>query len=106
MPELPEVLLYLRALDQRIVDEILERVRVASPALLKTFDPPLSDVHGLRVLGLRRLGKRIVIDLEGDLHLIIHLMIAGRFQWKDYGSAIPKKLGQAAFDFSSGTLLL
>jgi formamidopyrimidine-DNA glycosylase len=106
MPELPEILLYLRALAARIVGETLERVRVASPSLLKTYDPPISSVYGRRVVGLRRLGKRIIIDLEGDLHLIIHLMIAGRFQWKDFGAPIPKKLGQAAFDFASGTLLL
>ncbi len=106
MPELPEILLYLRALETRIVGETLERVRVASPSLLKTFDPRPSAAYGKRVLGLRRLGKRIVIDLEDDLHLIIHLMIAGRFQWKEYGVALPRKLGQAAFDFSNGTLLL
>ena len=106
MPELPEILLYLNALESRIMGETLERIRVSSPALLKTFDPPVSAAHGKRVTGLRRLGKRIVIDLEDDLHLIIHLMIAGRFQWKQYGAQVPRKLGQAAFDFSSGTLLL
>jgi formamidopyrimidine-DNA glycosylase len=106
MPELPEILLYMQALESRIVGETLERVRVASPSLLKTFDPPLSATHGLRVVGLRRLGKRIVIDLEDDLHLIVHLMIAGRFQWKEHGAPVPRKLGHAAFDFSSGTLLL
>ncbi len=106
MPELPEILLYINALRSRLLGETLERVRVASPSLLKTYDPPVSAVHGKRVLGLRRLGKRIVIDLEDDLHLVIHLMIAGRFQWKDHGAALPKKLGQAAFDFTSGTLLL
>ena len=106
MPELPEVELYLKALRDRIEGETLERIRVASPSLLKTFDPPVSAAQGLRVQGIRRVGKRIVIDLEDDLHLVIHLMIAGRFQWKDYGAAVPKKLGQAAFDFSSGTLLL
>jgi formamidopyrimidine-DNA glycosylase len=106
MPELPEILLYLRALEARLEDQTLERVRLASPSLLKTFDPPLSNVFGKRVLGLRRLGKRIIIDLEDDLHLIIHLMVAGRFQWKEYGAPVPRKLGHAAFDFSSGTLLL
>ncbi|MGH7467316.1 MAG: Fpg/Nei family DNA glycosylase [Longimicrobiales bacterium] len=106
MPELPEILLYMRALDARIVGETLERIRIASPSLLKTFDPPLGAVSDKRVLGLRRLGKRIVIDLEDDLHLIIHLMIAGRFQWKEHGAPVPRKLGHAAFDFSTGTLVL
>jgi formamidopyrimidine-DNA glycosylase len=106
MPELPEVMLYLSALGPRVVGETLDRVRVASPSLLKTFDPPLSAVNGKRVTGVRRLGKRIVLDLEDDLHLVIHLMISGRFQWKDYGAPITRKVGHAAFDFSSGTLLL
>jgi formamidopyrimidine-DNA glycosylase len=106
MPELPEIELYLHALGERVIGEELERVRILSPSLLKTFDPPVSAVQGKRVLGLRRLGKRIVFDLEDDLHIIIHLMIAGRFQWKPYGTAIPRKLGHAALDFSSGTLLL
>ena len=106
MPELPEVELYLSALRQRIEGETLERLRIASPSLLKTFDPPAAEAQGRRVTGIRRVGKRIVIDLEDDLHLVIHLMIAGRFQWKEFGAPVPKKLGQAAFDFSSGTLLL
>ena len=106
MPELPEIELYLHALRERVLGEELERVRILSPSLLKTFDPPVSEVYGKRVLNLRRLGKRIVFDLEDDLHLVVHLMIAGRFQWKPYGTAVPRKLGHAAFDFSSGTLLL
>ena len=106
MPELPEIELYLHALRDRVEGEELERVRVVSPSLLKTFDPPLSAVYGKRVLGLRRLGKRVVFDLDDDLHIVIHLMIAGRFQWKEYGAPIPRKLGHAALDFSSGTLLL
>jgi formamidopyrimidine-DNA glycosylase len=106
MPELPEILLYINALEPRVLGETLERMRIASPSVLKTFDPPVSSVHGKQVIGLRRLGKRIVFDLEDDLHIVVHLMIAGRFQWKPHGVAIPKKLGQAAFDFSSGTLLL
>ena len=106
MPELPEIELYLQALRDRVLGEELERVRIMSPSLLKTFDPPVSEVYGKRVLNLRRLGKRIVFDLEDDLHIIVHLMIAGRFQWKEYGAPVPRKLGHAALDFSSGTLLL
>src|SRR4051812_34375280 len=99
MPELPEILLYLRALESRVVGQPLERLRIASPSLLKTFDPPASIVNGQTVRGLRRLGKRVVFDFDDDLHIVIHLMIAGRFQWKPRGAPIPKKLGQAAFDF-------
>ena len=106
MPELPEIELYLHALRQRVLGEELERIRVASPSLLKTYDPPVSAAHGRRVLGLRRIGKRVVFDLEDDLHIVIHLMIGGRFQWKSHGAAIPRRLGHAALDFSSGTLLL
>jgi formamidopyrimidine-DNA glycosylase len=106
MPELPEILLYMHALEARIVGQRLEALRIASPSLLKTFDPPASAVNGKTVLGIRRLGKRIIFDLDDDLHIIIHLMIAGRFQWKPRGAAMPKKLGQAAFDFPNGTLLL
>lgn len=106
MPELPEILLYLRALEPRVVGQPLERLRIASPSLLKTFDPPTSAVNGKTLRGLRRLGKRVVFDFDDDLHIVVHLMIAGRFQWKPHGIAIPKKLGQAAFDFPNGTLLL
>lgn len=106
MPELPEIALYLHALEQRVLNQPLEQVRIASISLLKTVDPPISAVAGKIVRGLRRLGKRIVMDFDGDLHAVIHLMIAGRFQWKDRGAPIPKKLGHAAFDFPHGTLLL
>lgn len=106
MPELPEVELYLKALRDRIQGVVLERIRIASPAILKTFDPPVSAVNGKTVIGLRRLGKRIVMDFDDDLHVVIHLMIAGRFQWKDYGAPISRKVGHAAFDFETGTLLL
>jgi formamidopyrimidine-DNA glycosylase len=106
MPELPEILLYLHALEERIVGKPLERFRIASPSLLKTFDPPASVVNGKIVRAVRRLGKRVVIDFDDDLHIVIHLMIAGRFQWKPRGAAIPRRLGQAAFDFPNGTLLL
>jgi formamidopyrimidine-DNA glycosylase len=106
MPELPEIVLYLHALEERILNQPLERVRLASISLLKTFDPPISSIQGRTVRGLRRLGKRIVIDLDDDIHAVIHLMIAGRFQWKARGAPVPKKLGHAAFDFPNGTLLL
>ena len=106
MPELPEILLYLHALEQRVLNQELQKVRVASISLLKTVDPPLSSIEGRTVRGLRRLGKRIVLDFDDDLHVVIHLMIAGRFQWKPRGAPIPKKLGHAAFDFPGGTLLL
>lgn len=106
MPELPEVNLYLHALRPRILGHRIERVRVASPSLLKTFDPGPSELQGRVVKTLSRLGKRIVLGLEEDLFAVIHLMIAGRFQWRQPGAAIPRKRGHAAFDFAHGTLLL
>src|SRR5215831_12460843 len=106
MPELPDVLLYIEALKTRILDQPLEHVRLASPFVVRSVAPPISAIHGRRVRGLRRLGKQIVFELEGGLFLIVHLMIAGRFQWKERGAKIPGKLGLAAFDFPSGTLLL
>src|SRR5262245_31824998 len=106
MPELPDVSAYIESLEPRIVGERLERVRLASPFLLRSVDPPLSEAFGARVVALRRLGKRIVIALERELFLVIHLMIAGRLRWRPTGTKVPGKLGLAAFDFSSGTLLL
>ena len=106
MPELPEIALYLHALEERVLNKPLEKVRIGSISLLKTFDPPVTAVEGRTVRGLRRLGKRIVFDFDDDLHAVIHLMIAGRFQWKARGAPIPKKLGHAAFDFPEGSLLL
>ena len=106
MPELPEIMLYLHALEQRVVGKQLQRVRIASISLLKTFDPPVSVLEGKTIRAVRRLGKRIVFDFDDDVHAIIHLMIAGRFQWKPRGIAVPRKLGHAAFDFEDGTLLL
>jgi len=106
MPELPDVSVYIESLEPRIVGERLERVRLASPFLLRSVDPPLSEAFGARVVALRRLGKRIVIALERELFLVIHLMIAGRLRWRPTGTKVPGKLGLAAFDFSSGTLLL
>jgi formamidopyrimidine-DNA glycosylase len=106
MPELPDVALYLEAIDARIVGHVLEQVRLKSPFLLRTFDPPLSAVHGKRVVRLARLGKRIAIGLEGQLWLVIHLMIAGRLHWKPAGAKLPGKMALAAFDFDNGTLTL
>jgi formamidopyrimidine-DNA glycosylase len=106
MPELPEVVLYLEALERAIRGKPLERVRLKSPSLLRTWDPPLSAVHGKRVLGFRRLGKRIVWELEDDLFLVFHLMVTGRFHMRKPGAPLPKKDVHAAFDFPDATLLL
>jgi formamidopyrimidine-DNA glycosylase len=106
VPELPDVVVYLDALAPRIVGTTLERVRLASPFLLRSVDPPLTHAFGTRVEGLRRIGKRLVLALSGELFLIVHLMIAGRLRWKDRGAKVPGKLGLAAFDFTRGTLLL
>ena len=106
MPELPEISLYLSALEPRVVGETLERARILSPSLLRTVDPPLSAVPGKRVTGLRRIGKRIVFALEDDLFLVLHLMIAGRLRWKPKGAPVPRKGAHGALDFGSGTLLM
>jgi formamidopyrimidine-DNA glycosylase len=106
VPELPDVDLYLHALAPRIVGQRLETIRFASPFLLRSIDPPLSEVTGRVVRDLRRLGKRIVWQMDGDVFVVIHLMIAGRFRWKERGAAVPGKVGLAAFDFPNGTLLL
>lgn len=106
MPELPDIELYLHALRPRVVDEVLNEVRLASPFLLRSVDPPVEEVAGKRIIDLRRLGKRIVFVLERDLFIVLHLMIAGRLRWKAAGAKIPGRLGLAAFDFDGGTLLL
>jgi formamidopyrimidine-DNA glycosylase len=107
MPELPDIVVYIDALEQRVLHRRLERVRIANPFVLRTAVPPLDAVEGKRVLGIRRLGKRIAFALEDDLFLVIHLMIAGRLHWAaERGAPIKKKLGLAAIDFDSGTLLL
>jgi formamidopyrimidine-DNA glycosylase len=106
MPELPDVELYLAALNPRIRDHPVQRVRIASPFFVRTFDPPISAIEGLRVLALRRMGKRIVWELDAELFAVFHLMIAGRLQWADRGAPIPGKVGLAAFDFDTGTLLV
>ena len=106
MPELPDIELYLHALQSRIVGRTLEKVRIASPFLVRSFDPPIDQATGKTVIGLRRLGKRLVWELEGDLFIVIHLMIAGRFKFLERGAKVPGKVGLAAFDFDNGTLIL
>lgn len=106
MPELPEVEFYLSTLRPRIQGQPLEEVRVASPFLLRTVEPPLASLPGRRVETLRRLGKRIVFGFEGDLFAVLHLMVTGRLHWKPRGTKVPGKVGLAAFDFPTGTLTL
>jgi formamidopyrimidine-DNA glycosylase len=115
MRVLPDVELYLSALRTHIGGRTLERVRLATPFLLRSVEPPLNRAEGCVVTGFRRIGKRIVWELgagpstvlgAGELFLVFHLMIAGRFKWRDRGAAIPRKVGLAAFDFAHGTLLL
>jgi formamidopyrimidine-DNA glycosylase len=106
MPELPDVTIYIEALERRIAGQTLQRMRLANPFVLRTVEPSIADVSGKKVTGIRRAGKRIVIALESDLFIVIHLMIAGRFRWLAPNAKIPGKLGLAAFDFENGTLLL
>jgi formamidopyrimidine-DNA glycosylase len=106
VPELPDIALYLDALAPRVVHQPLERLRIGNPFLVRTTDPPAGLAEGRRIVGLRRLGKRIVFEMEGDLFLVLHLMIAGRLRWRDRGAAIPGKVGLAAFDFPAGTAIL
>jgi len=105
VPELPDIVVYLEALERRIVGAKLERIRVVSPSVLRTYAPTIGDVEGHRVVGLRRIGKRIVWHLEDNLFIVIHLMVAGRLRWGDPGAAVPKKVGLAAFDFPDATLV-
>lgn len=106
MPELPDVVVYIERLRPRIEGQPLQRVRLASPFLLRSVEPSLDTVTGQPVIGLRRIGKRIVWAFPGDLFLVFHLMIAGRFHWKEGGAKLPGKIGLAAFDFPTGTLTL
>jgi formamidopyrimidine-DNA glycosylase len=106
MPELPDIILYLEQLTPRVLNQTLERVVIRSPFILRSFDPPISAAAGKRVLGLRRMGKRIVFALEGELFLVIHLMIAGRFRWKPPGTKPAGKLVLASFEFPAGSLFL
>jgi formamidopyrimidine-DNA glycosylase len=106
MPEYPDLTVYIEALSRRVLGQKLEQVRLASPFILRSVDPPISQIVGHFVRGFRRIGKRIVIELDAQLFVVIHLMIAGRFQWKDRGAKIPGRVGLAAFDFPTGTLIM
>ena len=106
MPELPDVTVYQRALASRLVGHPLEAFRLASPFLLRTVEPPPASAIGKRVVGVERIGKRIVLAFEDELFFVFHLMIAGRFRFETRGSRIPGKVGLAAFDFPVGALLL
>jgi len=106
VPELPDVDLYVSALRPRIAGQTIRAVRLSTPFLLRSVDPPLAAVEGRPVAGVSRLGKRIVIETAGELFLVIHLMIAGRFRWKPPGTKVPGKVGLLAIDFDAGTLIL
>jgi formamidopyrimidine-DNA glycosylase len=105
MPELPDILLYLHALRPRIVGRPVRGVRLASPFLLRSIAPPLAAIEGRTINDLHRLGKRIAMEAEGEIFLVFHLMIAGRFRWKPAGARIPGKVGLLALDFDHGTLM-
>jgi formamidopyrimidine-DNA glycosylase len=105
MPELPDLTVYLEALAPRVLHQPLVAVRIVNPFLLRSVDPPLSAVAGKQVTGLSRIGKRLVFTLEGDLALVMHLMIAGRLRWRPPGKAIPRSLIQATFEFPTGSLI-
>lgn len=105
MPELPDIVVYIEALEKRIVGETLQEVRIVSPFLLRTAIPPVASAAGKKVLSLRRIGKRICIGLENNLWLVLHLMIAGRLHWRERGAGISPHRNFAAFDFATGTLL-
>jgi formamidopyrimidine-DNA glycosylase len=106
MPELPDIQLYLDHLRTRLLGQAVMAFRLTSPFLLRSVDPPASSIVGRRVMDIRRMGKRIVFALDGDLFLVLHLMIAGRLRWLAAGSAVPRKVGLAAIDFGSGTLVI
>jgi len=106
VPELPDLTLYLEALDARVRDEPLERIRLTSVSLLRSVTPPLAAFHGRPVRTLSRLGKRLVLGFDDELYLVLHLMIAGRLRWKPRGAKPPGRIGHAAFDFPNGTLIL
>jgi formamidopyrimidine-DNA glycosylase len=105
MPELPDIIVYIEHLRTRLIGQVLQRVRLASPFVLRSVDPPIDALAGKKVIAIRRLGKRMAIGLDDDLFIVLHLMIAGRLHWKEPASALPKKYALAAFDFPTGTLL-
>ena len=106
MPELPDITIYIEALEARLLGQPLEKIRLGNPFLLRSFEPPIGSAEGKKIIGFQRIGKRIVFELEDDLFLVFHLMITGRFHWKKRGIAVPRKYGHAAFDFPAATLLL
>ena len=105
MPELPDVVVYIERLQALVGGQVLQRIRVGGPSVLRTYDPPLPAVEGKTVTGFRRIGKRIVFELEDDLFVIVHLMISGRLRWRKPGAPLVRKRGLAAFDFPAGTVL-
>ena len=106
MPEFPDITIYIESLRSRIVDQPLQKIRITSPFLLRSIDPPITEAEDRIVLGLQRIGKQIVWELEDTLFLVFHLMIAGRFHWKQKGVNLNRKVGLAAFDFPTGTLTM
>jgi formamidopyrimidine-DNA glycosylase len=106
VPELPDLVAYLVALEPRVLGRRLERMRLASPFVLRSTDPPVAEVEGRTVVGLRRIGKRLVLALEGELFVVLHLMIAGRLHWRSREARPPARVGLAALDFPGGTLVL
>src|ERR1700719_321430 len=106
MPELPDIAAYISALESRIVGQPIQQIRLARPFLLRTAQPPIADVEGHTVRELRRIGKRIGIGVEGDLWLVLHLMIAGRLHWRSRGAKLAGRQSLAAFDFPNGSLVL
>ncbi len=106
MPELPDLIVYIESLEERVVGHPLNGIRIKSPFLLRTYDPPTASLLRKKAININRIGKYIVIGLEDELFLVFHLMILGRFLWKKQGAAIPARHGLAAFDFSTGTLIM
>jgi formamidopyrimidine-DNA glycosylase len=105
MPELPDITVYLEGLGPRVLDQRIERIRIGNPFVVRTITPATQEIEGRAVVELRRVGKRLVFALEDDVFVVLHLMIAGRLRWRDRGATIPGKVGLAAFDFPTGTLL-
>jgi formamidopyrimidine-DNA glycosylase len=106
MPELPDVVVYLERLEALVGGSVLQKIRLGSPWVLRTYDPPIAAVEGKKVTGFRRIGKRLVFELEDEIFVVVHLMVAGRLRMREPDAAIPKKRGLAAFDFESATFLL
>lgn len=106
MPELPDLTVYIEALERRVVGQPIEAIRLASPFVLRSVEPKVAEVVGKKVSAIERLGKRLIFVLEDDLFAVIHLMVAGRFQWKERGAKVPGKVGLLAIDFPTGTLIL